>query len=337
MLKKLWLNAKILFHSLFVGMRSADNEITTGGKDVSSEGTAVEQKKETNSVYAAMLRGEVTQEVKELRHEMYYAERRSHDYVYTGGGNAKKKNDFFDYTGKIEDSDGHMVQIVQDNYQDQASIDEYGIDEGHVRDYGSGIYESIKMEDIAKKEYTIKIVRDFIPKFRIEEFAKKVVVKDFGENRILDIYVSKYPVEFDRRSRMFVNMIEEIYQGNTRSEIIDFQQLSFITRNAYGSDDLKLYSFKDFSFRDIIDFDGNYVLRFVCTPEFFGEDLIEEFYDEIAAKKSEEHAKRDNVSIDLGTAAEIIERDSYDADTAENLIKQLNEGSNKLQDPDSEV
>lgn len=326
MIKKIIFNLKVLFHYLFTGMRAADDEITTGSKTTSADGTAIEQKKEQDNLYAALLRGEVTQEVREARHEMYYAERRSHDYIYSGGGHAEKKNNVFDYTGNVENSDGHKVLIVQDNYQDQASIEEYGIDEGAVMSHGSGIYSTIKMEDIAKKEYTVKIVRDFIPKFRIEEFTKKIVVKELNEKRILDIYVSKYPVEYNRRSRMFVNMINEIYEGNTRSEIIDFQKLSFVSKNAYGTDDLKLYSFSEFEFRDIIDYDGSYVLRFVCVPYVEGEDLIEEFYDETAAKKSEEHAPRENVSIDLDTAAEIIARDSYDTDTAQNLINGLNEG-----------
>lgn len=337
MLKKLWLDIRIFLHGLFVGMRAADSQITGGGKNDSGDGTSIEKKQEVNNLYAALLRGEVTQEVREARHEMYYAERKSKDYVYNGGGNAKKKNNLFDYEGHIENSDNHTVQIVQDNYQDQASLEDYGVDIGKVDESGSSIYETIKMEDIAKKEYTIKIKRDFYPKFKLEEFTKKVVVKDFGEKRILDIYVSKYPTEFDRRSRMFVNMMNEIYEGNTRLDVIDFTNLSFISRNAYGTDDLRLYSFKDFSFSDIIDFDGNYVLRFVCTPEFFGDDLIQEFYDETAAKKSEEHARRENATIDMEAAAEIIARDSYDTETAENLIKQLNEGDSEIFDGTSEV
>ena len=325
MLKRIWLDVKLFLHYLFIGMRSADNEMTTGAKRGAADGTSIEQQKEQDSLYAALLRGEVTQEVREARHEMYYAERKSHDYIYNGGGHAKKLNDVFDYEGNVENSDGHSVAIVQDNYQDQASIEEYGIDEGLVKESGSSIYSTIKMEDIAKKEYTIKITRDFIPKFRIEEFIKKVVIKDFDEKRILDIYVSKYPAQFDRRSRMFVNIMHSIYEGDTRSEIIDFQTLSFISKNAYGTDDLKLYVFKNFEFRDIIDYDGNYVLRFLCDVETYGEDLIAEFYDETAARKSEERAPRKGATIDLDIAAEIMERDSYDTDAAKELMEQLNE------------
>lgn len=323
MLKRFFAKLKILFHYLFIGMRAADTEITTGAKDISGDGSAIEQKKEQDNLYSALLRGEVTQEVREARHEMYYAERKSHDYVYNGGGHAKKLNDVFDYEGKAEKSDGHRILIVQDNYQDNASIEDYGIDVGLVEKNGSEAYKTITGDDIAKKEYTFKITRDFIPKFKIEEFIKKVVIKEYGDKNILDIYVSKYPVEFDRRSRMFVNMMHEIYEGNTRSEIIDFNTLSFISRNAYGSDDLKLYSYKDFEFHDIIDFDGNYVLRFVCTPEDNGTDLIAEFYDETADRKSREHAPRENATFNFENAAEIAARDAYDAETAQKLLSEI--------------
>lgn len=326
MLKKIWLNIVIFFKYLMAGMRAADNEMTTGAKNIAGDGTSIEKKQEADNLYAALLRGEVTQEVREARHEMYYAERRSKDYIYSGGGHANKKNEVFDYTGNVEKSDGRRILLVQDNYQDQATLEEYGIDVGKVEESGSTIYGTIKGENIAKKEYTFKVKRDFIPKFRIEEFIKKVVVKEFEEKRIFDIYVSKYPVQFDRRSRMFVNMINEIYEGNFRSEIIDFDTVSFVTKDAYGSDDLKLYSFNEFEFHDIIDYDGNYVLRFVCKPVDDGVDLIAEFYDEATEQKSRDHAPRENVTVSMEDAMEIARRESYDAETAESLIKQLNEG-----------
>lgn len=322
-MRKIWLNIKLFFTYLFMGMRQADNELSNGDK-LDSDGASITQKKESDSVYAQLLRGEVTQEVKELRHEMYYAERRSHDYVYNGGGRAKKLNDVFDYEGKIENSDGHKVQIVQDNRQDNASYEDYGIS----IDRSGNDYGTIKMEDIASKSYTIKILRSFVPKFRIEQFTKKIVVKYFeGDKRIIDLYVSKYPVTFDRISRQFTNAMEEIYMGDVRSEILDFDSLAFIAKDAYGSDDLIRYVYANFEFKDIIDFDGNYVLRFVCEVIQDGEDLIEEFYDESAAKKSEEHAPREGATVNLDTAQEIIDRDSYDVDTAKDLMKDLDDGT----------
>ena len=86
-MKRIWANIRIFLHYLFAGMVSADKEISNGEKNSSaSDGVGIEQKKEVDNVYSQMLRGEVTEEVKELRYEMYQADRKSHDYVYSGGG-----------------------------------------------------------------------------------------------------------------------------------------------------------------------------------------------------------------------------------------------------------
>lgn len=304
-----------------MGMRAADNELSVGAKVDNDEGTSITQKKEASNVYADLLRGEVTQEVKELRHEMYYAERRSHDYIYSGGGRATKKNDVYDYDGNVEKSDGHRILIVQDNYQDMANYEDYGIDIN--AEATDNVYGTIKNEDIAKKEYTVKIARSFYPKFKLEQFITKVVVKLCDDKRIADLYVSKYPAEFDRISRQFVHAVEAIYMGDVRSELLEFDSLSFITKNAYGSDDLVFFEYNNFIFKDIIDFDGSYVLRFLCDAVNEKIDLIDEFYDETAEKKSEEHAPREGATINLDTAREIIDRDSYDVETAKNLIGEL--------------
>ena len=320
-MKKLWLRVKIFFTYLFIGMRSADDKLTVGGKIGGDDGTSINQQQETKNLYAALLRGEVTQEVIEARHEMYYAERRSHDYIYNGGGHAKKLNNVFDYSGNVENSDGHKVQIVQDNKLDMANYEDYGIDIDY--EATDNVYGTIKNEDISKKEYTINILRSFVPKFRLEEYCTKVVVKLCDEKRIVDLYFSKYPVEFNRLSRMFVNALMEVYLGDTRSELLDFEGLSFVTKNAYGSDDLIRYSYNNFEFRDIVEYDGSFVLRFLCDVVEDGTDLVEEFYDEATEQKSREHAPRENAVISMENAQEIIERDKYDVNTAKELLEDL--------------
>lgn len=304
-----------------MGMRSADEKITVGGKLGADDGTTITQQKESKSLYEALLKGEVTQEVIEARHEMYYAERRSHDYIYNGGGRATKLNNVFDYEGHVENSDGHRIQLVQDNRLDMANYEDYGIDIDYKET--DNVYGTIKNEDISKKEYTIKILRSFIPKFRIEEFITKAVVKICDDKRIIDLYFSKYPVEFNRISRMFVNAMTAIYVGDVRSELLEIEGLSFVTKNAYGADDLIRYSYNNFEFRDIVEFDGSYVLRFLCDVVEDGTDLVEEFYDEATEQKSREHAPREGATVSMENAQEIIERDSYDVDTAKSLLEDL--------------
>ena len=324
-MRKFWNSIRLFFISLAWGMRGADKIISNSNKE--NEGgdiSGIEQQKSQESVYANLLRGEVTQEVKEFRHEMYYAERKSHEYVYAGGGHAVKKNKIFDYKGNIDRSDGLKVQIVQDNREDMSSLIENGI-------YSQGtefeLSEQAKgdLKEKERRDFTIKIERDFFPSFRIEQYATKIVVKR-GEDgsALLDIYIWSEPRQFDNRHKLFLSAIKKIVDGDRHSDIIDFDNLSFITYNAYGAENLKYFSYDNIHFCEIIPFDGNYVLKFTANVVNDGEDLIQEFYNEIAAEKSKNHEARKNApDISLESAIEAIEEENYDFDQAKDLMKEL--------------
>lgn len=319
-MKKIWLNILIFFHYLARGMRSADNVLATSTKEGEGESSGIEQQKEEKSVYADLLRGEVTQEVKELRHEMYYTERESKHYNYTGNGTAKKITSMFDYNGAADRIDGFKITIIQENKEETASVLECGIyamgEHYNVTDAAKG---DIGTQDIRK--FTLNVKRDFIPAFKIEEHATQIVVHKNANETILDIYVSAYDKQFDRKSSMLIKGLEKIYEGDIRSDIIDFNEISFITNGAYGADDLKEIIYGGISFITIKKHNGNFILRFAATPIKEGEDLITEFYDEIAAKKCEEHAPRENATINIEGVIEQEEREKYDAEGALKLLK----------------
>lgn len=301
LLKTIWLNISLFFHYLMQGLRSADNLLTSQNKE-DGDGTNIEQKKEVQNVYADLLRGEVTQEVRELRHEMYYAERLSHEYTYGGNGRVVKKNRMFNYNGNIDISDGYPIQVIQENKEDITLTSDF--------------------KDT--RDFTLKITRDFIPTMRIEEYVTKLVVKRIDKDKvILDFYTPIMPRQFDRRSRIFTNMLGKIYEGDVRSDLIDIKGVAFTSYNAYGSDDLREYEYDGVKYELILEFDGSYVLRFTADIVKDGLDMITEFYDEATAKKCEEHEMRKGAQINYETAVEIQERDKYDVETAEKLIEEM--------------
>ena len=225
MLKRLYMWLYTTAFYLFSGLRAAD-KVAFAAKDTSGngDGANIEVQNEEKSVYKDLLRGEITQEVRELRHEMYYAERESHKYKYVGNGVAVKKNKLFDDEVKgLENSDGYKVQLIQNNREDTEGVADNLVE----YDY--------RLKD--QRNYTIKIERNFIPRFRIEEFANKVVVKRIDEKHVLlDVYVTKYESQFNRRHKPFLNELEAVYMGDTQSDIIDFDTLAFTTstRSAFS-------------------------------------------------------------------------------------------------------
>lgn len=321
-MKKLWLNIRIFFTLLFKGLKNANDIAFTGNKDTDvGNGSSIEQQKEVQSVYKDMLKGEITQEVIELRHEMYFAERASKKYKYTGNGRATKMNDIIKYNGDLETSDGLDISIVQENKEDVGSLLDY-----EIYNIGNEVALGEKSQgDLSKskqKKFTINIKRDFLAKFNIEQYTEKIVIKQLNDDEsIIDIYVNQYMKQFNNIHKLFLKQIEQIYTGDIRNDIIEFNSISFITNNAYGAEDLLEYEFNNIQFENIIRFNEFYVLRFLGKNVKYGNDLLNDVYDERTAKLNEEHAPRNNNMFEWNLALEDIEENNK-ADEAINLIKQ---------------
>ena len=303
------------FH-LFSGLRSADKKAfggkdTTGGDDSGN----IEVQDEENSVLNDLLRGEVTQEVRELRHEMYYAERESHKYKYAGNGTAVKKNTLYSSEVKeLENSEDLKIILFQYNKEDTEGLSDNLLNtDGKLTD--SSIFTK------GHREFTLKLGRNFIPRFRIEEFTDKFVVKAADETHvIIDLYVTKYESQFNRRHKPFLNEMERIYQGDKLSEVVSFDTLSFVTFKAYGADDLIEYHYKNVTFENIVEYKGYYVVKFLAEVSEDTTDIVEEFYDEKAAKKFEQHAPRySGNTLNIMNVTDKVEK-KYDVDEAERLI-----------------
>ena len=208
-MKKIWLNIKIFFTLLFNGLKNANDIAFTGNKDTNiGTGSSIEQQKEVQNVYKDMLKGELTQEVIELRHEMYFAERASKKYKYTGNGRAVKQNNINEYKGKLEESDGLKVSLVQENKEDSGSLMDFGIyNMGVDVSYEKKVDEQLR--NIRQRKFTIHIGRDFIPRFNLENYTSKIVLKPLNENETMfDIYISKYVKQFDNIHKLFFLLIK---------------------------------------------------------------------------------------------------------------------------------
>ena len=311
MIRGLFKKIHTFIYSFFWGLRGADRTMLGTADESLYGGMTIGQQNEQNSVYKDLLRGEVTQEVKELRHEMYYSERASHKYKYVGNGVVTKKNDLFGYTGKIEESDGYPLQVLQPNVEDLGTLTE-NMSESDYR---------LKN----KKEFTIDIERDFLPRFRLEEFTSKLVVKRVNETAvILDFYTPIYQQQFNKRHKAFLSDLDNIYQGDTRSDTIDFDKVHFISFRAFGTDDLKEYEYENIEFDNILQFDGDYVIRFTADVVKDGDDIIQEFFCKEEDEKSRNHEARNNkgATVDFTTVL-MKQNDTYDYDKAGELMDKV--------------
>ena len=86
-IKKYFLN---LWYGLPFGMKAADTEIM-GNKSVDDNGVTIQQEVSDQRVAKHLLKGEVTQEVEELRYRTYKVADESENYKYLGNGVAVKE------------------------------------------------------------------------------------------------------------------------------------------------------------------------------------------------------------------------------------------------------
>ena len=84
---------KSIFYSLPFGLKAADTEIM--GSSISGDGndTVINQQVNDNRVAKHLLKGEITQEVEELRYRTSKVERETDKYEYIGNGMAVKKEE----------------------------------------------------------------------------------------------------------------------------------------------------------------------------------------------------------------------------------------------------
>ena len=196
-------------------------------------------------------------------------------------------------------------------------------DDGAVAQYQTCILTDEEAGVKDKREFTIFIERSFVPRFRLEEFVDKIVVeRDGSEKAIIDFYTTKYESQFNRRHRPFLNELKRIIDGDTRSDILDFETLKFVTFKAYGADDLHLFSYCAFNFKEIREYEGEYILSFDAIVNDDGTDLIKEYDDKISEYKFKNNLPRDKkTTIDYFSVLEMLK----DADVIEEEKRTLEE------------
>lgn len=308
MFKKFTLTLYTLWHHLLQGLHNADKKaFAQADGSPNDNGGGIEVQDEQNSVYKDLLKGEVTQEVVELRHEMYQSERKSHEYEYAGNGRVKKKSIFNDFNN-VFCEDGYEVQLLHMNSEDTGTLSE---------NFELG-YDGSK----DKRDFSFSIERDFAPRFRIEKYANKLVIERKGNDVIIDIYVTKYRSQFDRVQRSFINEVESIIKGNTKSDVIDFDNLKFTSFKTVGSDDFKNYMYVSVSYYETVEHEGDFIIRFNGVVAVDGDDMLDEFYSEEAQRKSDNHeARHSGTTIDFQVVADTMEDEKYDVDTASSILE----------------
>ena len=270
--KNIYEKARLFTHAFFYGMRKTEDDfLTQKGGAVGDSG--IHKEVHENRVSKALLKGEITQEVVDLRYRTYVIERASKGYEYFSPFLTQKKTEKTIDDLHCDLSDGMEPVLVQPNHALSESV--------------SDALERLDSNDRKQVQYYINIDRMYTPRYRIEEYTKRLVVKKGADDNhaTLDFYVSKYIDRDDFKSAAFVHEVERIKDKGQRSDITRFGGVSFMTSHAWNCPDMYSFSFVECEFVGCLEFDGSYILRFSARIKDGGTDQTEQYYSERMAKK----------------------------------------------------
>lgn len=235
----------------------------------------------------SLIRGEITEEVKNLRWRMYKVANASRSFKFKVSGYTKEGKPTFSMEEvNNKDSISNIKVDEYDSYKLEMVVDNTPITSG------SDIEEVMTAEELeaVKQELPINISRSSIPKFDIERYTKKMLVRDIdGDKKLLEFYVSKYPEELKRSSYFFISEVKKAIENPRQSSMLDINTVKFITDRTLGVDDFLEYEYKIESFDKIITFNEFYVIKFIAKTIINGVFILE---DKRVNELDEKYAKK---------------------------------------------
>lgn len=280
-----------------LGQSSEELEGTIGHEQRHNQGTLAD----------ALDRGEITQEVKELRWRMFKVLEASDKMIVSSLGVDEEGYHTLDIEKpdpvgmqvllrkvKVDEHDDYPLEMVIDNkvitLGGMDAVNEgmkiYDLDErkasvGELSGSSTATLGEITndaYQSSIKADKPVKIIRDIRPKFEIEKFAKKLNVRKINDKeKLLEFYVSIYPDEYDRRSRLFLSELKRAMNNPRVSDILDILGVGFTTYKSIGVKDFHQFQYQVTEFDKIVEFNGHYVIKFKADVIVNGEYLLEKY------------------------------------------------------------
>ena len=314
----------IAIDSLFHGMAVAENEIV-GQKNSLDEGVHAVKHIGGDSVMSDLLQNQQTERVVELRDKYYRVLREADKYKLNPaiiGENFDGENfdnvydhlmvkktvvDFMKHVPVYEE-DGYVLKTIQDNKKfvkktawAPESMSEASLD---LNDYFGSLNDFYTTLDI---DYG-----DFIPRFELQKFVTRMVVKNNKSNdkRVkVDLYLPTIASQFGKVDAILISKIYKMYETKDyRNDFVEFKKIWWYADKGWNAEDATLFSYDDPHLVDISIFDGSFVLSFDCNIIENGKDLAAKYRTKELDKKYEEEAPKKD-KIDVYTLQRKIERD----------------------------
>lgn len=293
-MKKLLLNFSILWNNLFRGLKVADEIISTNRSEGSSSVSNEVVNEDDGGLAGALLRGEVTEEVKELRHRVYKVDRNADRFSYISPTLSKERTDedFWKSNVSVANSEGNEIILIQENRIKKLNAKE------SFEKFGEG---DITLDVLQKYNRDMIFVYDgFNPDMNISLYTNRLVYRSNELGYFIDLYISKYEDKSDIMNRRLIKLLSSMDNTIIGSKgFTQIEHIEFMTIGAYKKQNGFFMSFGGFEYDSISEFDGNFVLTFKVDPEQTKSiDLYEQYFHDGVEKKYEIKAEREDRTFD---------------------------------------
>lgn len=220
---------KRLLYAIPFGLKGANKEIM-GGNEQDANDTSINQEISDERVAKHLLKGEITQEVEELRYRTYLVDDESKEYDYVGNGVAVKKE-------RDSKTDLKKRKFKQENNLICESM------VNGIKTFDTSMFDRHRLE----------IDYQSFVRFKLEEFATQIDVEIDEDNNIIAtvLHFSAFPNPYDAKSKPFINELERLFNAKNEYEVkhheiaSEVANISFTTYHANNEDDFVNYSFMD--------------------------------------------------------------------------------------------
>lgn len=303
-----WVKQKMAIASL--AMAGVEKNLLKQNGGDASQNIASEQSHMKGTVLDDLKQGRVSQEVMDLRWRMYKvlaASEKIKAVAHNTGNGKDMIGENTTFTFEIMDATKALSSVKldsHDNYPLELSFDNSLItlgrgDVNFSSNFTGGTSESggmISSEAFAfatKQERPLNIIRTALCNFEIENFTTKFNVRTINEKeKLIEFYVSKYPDEENRTSRLFLSALKKTIENPRNASMLEINEVAFVSDKTIGVRDFCEYVYEITSFDKIIEFNGFYVIKFKANVKVNGDYILEKYKQEELDVKYENKEKK---------------------------------------------
>lgn len=254
------------------------------GKD-SHTNTATHQKVQAQSLMQALINGEVTEKVEQFRWRMYKVIEESEKYKTNfkldkrklNNEDGESENDDYEFeVSNFEHSTTKIDPTKHDVQGDPYSPYKVDLVYNNSNQY-TGLLDTKGFDDEISKSLEIK--RDFVVRNKIEDHVEFLHVRTInGEEKLLDLYITKYKDEFNSKTSSLVNQLLKIKETKKYNDpLFDMKEISFVSNKTLGTYDFRKYVYQIKKVDEIVEHEGYLIVKLIADVVTDGEYIMEEY------------------------------------------------------------